>query len=232
MLRKIVKHRLEYMHNLSRTGSWVAVLLLSSRIASSNILVSTAGSFTADDDVVSFNFSLGAPDVVTMQTWSFAGGTNIVGSLLPPGGFAPVLSLFDATGAQNLIAFDAGGVAPSGCGVRNIDPSTGFCLDAYLNLSLGIGSYIVTLTQFDNLPNGPALPNGFFEAGNGNFTGGPFFLNAGAGFQRNGNWAVDISTPLVTVTPEPATAVLVFTVLAALALAHRIRRRWNRRAGI
>jgi hypothetical protein len=224
----ITYHKNTGMRKATRSLGWAVSLLLSYGLASGSAILSTTGSFTADDDVVFLNFSLVAPDVVTIQTWSFSGGTNITGLVIPPGGFAPVLSLFDASGPQNLITFDAGGVAPSGCGPRNIDPATGFCLDAYMNLNLGIGSYIVALTQFDNLPNGGTLSNGFLEQGSGNFTGGPFFLNAGAGSQRTANWAVDISTASTfSVTPEPATPLLVFAGLMAVALWKRKASNWS-----
>src|SRR5215831_7915985 len=205
-----------------RVARILAFLVLSSAICYATAIVSTTGSFTADDDQVFFNFSLLAPTTVTMQTWSFAGGTNATGQVIAPGGFFPVLSLFDATGSQPLLASDTGGTAPSNCGVRNIDPVTGFCLDSYLSLSLAAGSYSLYLTQFDNLPIGPDLSNGFLQQGNGNFTGGPFFLNAGTGFQRTGNWAVDITTAAAPAVPEPSTAAVtifglsIFTLISAL----------------
>ena len=191
--------------------------MLSCGLASANVMFSTVGTFTHDDDQVFFSISLVAPEIVTMRTWSFAGGTNAMGQVIPAGGFAPVLSLFNASAPQDLIAFDTGGTAPSGCVTRNIDPVTGFCLDAFLQESLPAGSYRLYLTEFDNTPNGPTLADGFFEQGNGNFTGGPFFLNAGAGFQRTGEWAVDVTTPGTTV-PEPSSAALAISVLSILTL--------------
>lgn len=207
------------------TGCLVAVIL-SCKLAPGAAIVSTTGTFTQDDNQVFFNFTLLTPDTITMQTFSFAGGTNVNGLVIPPGGFAPVLSLFSGTAPQNLLATDSGGTPPSGCGVRNIDPVTGFCLDAYLNLSLGVGSYILALTEFDNTPIGPTLADGFLQQGTGNFTGGPFFLNAGAGFQRNGNWAVDITnTAPPSAVPEPSTVAQIVFGLSIFALASAWRKR-------
>jgi hypothetical protein len=203
----------------------VIAAVISCGVARANVIVSTTGSFTHDDDQVSFNFSLLMPETVTMRTWSFGGGTNANGQLIAPGGFAPVLSLFNAAAPQSLLATDLGGTAPSNCGARNIDPVTGFCLDAYLNESLAAGSYFLYLTEFDNTPNGPTLANGCLEQGKGNFTGGPFFLNAGAGFQRTGDWAVDITTPTGTTVPEPSSAALAISVLSILTLLFSSRKR-------
>jgi len=74
-----------------------------------------------------------------MQTWSFAGGTDAAGEAIASGGFEPVLSLFDTSPSANLLGVDQGGVAPSGCRPRNLDPATGFCLDAYLQEDLPAG---------------------------------------------------------------------------------------------
>jgi len=196
------------------------LLLLFHRPVLANTILSTTGTFAVDDAEQSFNFTLASAATVTMRTWSFGGGTNANGSVITTGGFAPVLSLFNASGSQPLLAFDTGGTAPLACGPRNIDPVTGFCLDAYLNDFLSAGSYILVLTQFDNTPNGPNLSDGFFEQGNGNFTGGPFFLNAGTGFQRTGDWAVDITT-----APEPSTAALLIPILTLFVIAHAVRTR-------
>src|SRR5262245_27566926 len=95
--------------------------------------ISYTGSLAADDGMFSVDFTLAGAADITLRTWSFAGGTNAAGDVIPAGGFAPVLSLFDSSG--NLLAFDDGGVAPSACGARNIDPATGFCLDAYIAVS-------------------------------------------------------------------------------------------------
>ena len=74
--------------------------------------------------------------------------------------------------------------------------------------SLSAGKYIVALTQFDNFANadtnylgappGGNLSDGFFEAGNPNFTL-DFVPNGATGYfwdvtqaERTGNWALDI----------------------------------------
>src|SRR5690242_7963295 len=90
---------------------------------------SFSGNFSQDDDITTISIALTAPGTLNVQTLSFAGGTASSGATIAPGGFEPVLSLFDASGA--LLALDSvGGTAPSACGGRGIDPGSGFCLDA------------------------------------------------------------------------------------------------------
>src|SRR5215467_11270763 len=66
--------------------------------------VSFSGNFSADDDVWQYILNLSKGGNVTAQTWSYAGGTNGNGAVIPSGGFAPELTLFDSTGA--LLAID------------------------------------------------------------------------------------------------------------------------------
>ncbi|HEY7388733.1 MAG TPA: DVUA0089 family protein [Bryobacteraceae bacterium] len=207
------------MVNLLLLRNALLVFLSSSAVAFAD--VSYTGTFTADDDTFRVDFSLPTTMPATVRTWSFAGGASAAGDAIPPGGFAPVVSLFDSSG--NLLLFDDGGVAPFGCGPRNIDASTGFCLDAYINGALPAGNYTAVLTEFDNTPNGPTLADGFVEQGNGNFTGGPFLLNAGPGFQRTGNWELDVPGSPVAV-PEPEAAVPVAAILCTFGLACTRRR--------
>jgi hypothetical protein len=190
---------------------------------------SFAGKLMDDEAIQFFQFQLNTQKSVVLQTLSFAGGVNQAGNVIANDGFAPILSLFDGSGS--LVAADSGGVAPGGCGARNIDAQTGFCWDAYLNPNLNAGHYLLALTETDNSANGPFLTNGFHEQGNGNFTG-PIYLGQPGSFilptgeARTGNWAVDIlgvnSASTVT-TPEPAGALLIGTGLAGLALTRRRR---------
>jgi hypothetical protein len=198
-------------------GIATAVMVFSAQTLLANI--SYTGVFIQDDQMFSAGFSLATPSNIVIQTWSFAGGADAAGQMIPAGGFATVVSLFDSSG--NLLTFDDGGVAPSACAPRQIDPDTQFCLDAYIQENqLPPGQYTVVLTEFDNTPNGPTLSDGFVEQGNGDFTAvpgvasGPFFLNDGPGFQRTGNWELDVPGAV----PEPSGAVLLGTLLCIFAL--------------
>src|SRR5579875_468354 len=151
------------LHRLAR----IFLLTLSFTLANAAV-VSYTGTFTGDGDVQLFNFQLTAPATVTAQTWSFAGGINAAGTVIAPGGFSPHIWLFDSSGI--LLQADSpespDHTAPSDCGPRAIDPSTGFCWDAYLNVPLTAGSYTLALTQDGNvLVDGFSLASGFTEQG-------------------------------------------------------------------
>ena len=184
--------------------------------------VSYTGSFLQDDNIQSFAFSLAAPGVVTLQTFSYSGGTNGAGAVIAAGGFDPTVTLLTSSGTLLLFQDDA---TPE-CNVVAADPVTGECFDVYLTTVLGAGSYLAVLTQFDNHAIGPNLANGFTRSGTGNFTAifgcAPgIFCDVDAD-ARTGAFALDITTP--TVVPVPAAAWLFAGGLAALT-------RFRRRAG-
>jgi hypothetical protein len=205
--------------------SFILALTAASTFAGS---FSFTGTFTQDDDLQSFFFSISSNTTITLRTYGYAGGTNFAGTNIARGGFDPILSLFDNAG--NLINVNNDG----GCGVVNQDSVTGACWDSYISTSLPAGLYRAVLSQSDNSANGPTLADGFQRAGQGNFTG-PAFIGSEGSFidanpsQRNGNWAVDLLnvdraavSPLTDV-PEPSTWLLVSSSLAFVA-AKRIRR--------
>src|SRR5689334_4991791 len=80
---------------------------------------SFTGLFTQDDQVQFFSFVLNAPGTVTLETWSYGGGTNSGGQAIPSGGFDPVLSVFDSTGLLQGLNLDGT------CPPHNTDPVTG-----------------------------------------------------------------------------------------------------------
>ena len=188
---------------------------------------SFGGSFAQDDNRSSAEFTIVSNATVSIQSWGFAGGVDPIGATILPGGFATVLSIFDSTG--NLAAgFDTGGTAPGACSPRNIDPVSGFCLDAYLQVSLSAGTYTAVLTELDNVPIGPTFADGFTQDGQGNFTGpenlgGPGSFIAPFGYQRTANFQYSISGADTARSldaasiPEPASTLLMVSALAVLA---------------
>lgn len=183
------------------------------------------GVFTQDDQRASFAVILNSPQQVTLLTTQYANG-----------GFAPVLSIFEAgpfgPGDPSLLATNSGG-AP--CGVRALNPATGLCLDALLGFdpvlgtdplgTLAAGTYLVVLTEQDNVPNGPDLASGFSRDGQGNFTAvpgvnnGPFVdpsnpnITDGPGF---GLTVQNVSNAVAA--PEPGTLWSCLGCLGVLAL--------------
>lgn len=206
----------------------LAALSFSAQAAS----VSFQGDFTKDNDLVIFSFELAAPGDITALTFGHSGGLNGAGQTVPAGGFAPVLTLFDATGFEVQV----------NVGSSNTCPGPGsFCWDAAFTFQgAAAGSYLLVLSQDDNRAiGGPvtaAQMASFFSreaephytaAYLGMPTDGSVNFVRIDGSQRTGHWAVDINVSApVTVVPEPASALLFAAGLAGvagLALARRRR---------
>ena len=198
-----------------------AIFLFCSLSAQASV-ISSQGSFASDDEVRLFNFSLPVDFLFSARTWSFGGGVNGAGDPIAAGGFAPILSLFSATGNQDLLQIaqaGAGGSCPSGA---NVDAASGYCFDVGVSALLSAGDYLLALTQDNNTPLGPYFTDGFLQAGRGNFTG-PDYLGANGqcvlvdGSQRNCNWAVDLVLPDRVTVPEPGTLALLALGLITIA---------------
>lgn len=164
--------------------------------------------------VVQENFSLNSAGNVVIFTTSYGGGKNLDGTTASAGGFQPNLTLYKSDGSY----VDSQWATPPA--KANADPSTKLTLDSYISeTDLGVGSYIVTLTNWDTQQPITAtnLSDGFI-AGSSNF-------NDVQGNPRSGSYALNISTPgAVSATPEPATFWLVLPALAGTALVMRQRR--------
>jgi hypothetical protein len=176
------------------SGLFMGLLMLGTARAST---VSYSGTLSSDDQVQTYSYSLNTASSVVFSTNSYAAG-----------GFVPVISLFGSTGTE--IGSDGGdGTCQAG---MSVDSTTKMCDDAYLSKSLAAGTYTVAVSEFFNVPVGPALSNGFLESGQGNFTGAT--CGASGGFyqtdiapcvQRTNAFSLSISSAAATSTPEPST---------------------------
>ena len=220
-----------------RFGFGIVAVCLSIGVAAAGDF-SFTGTWTQDDQLEVFQFT--APSPITMlRTWGYAGGTNANGQVILPGGFDPILTVFDATGGlvSSSVLVDSNN---DGAGV-DTDGTTGNAFDSLLLLSAlnPGGTYVLILSQNDNFANGPTYGNGFGRDGQGNFTAGAFGCVGTAPFcespfvpQRTGDWAVDITgvESAADITnnggagvPEPGTIVLLAAGLTSLVLLGRRR---------
>jgi uncharacterized protein (TIGR03437 family) len=165
--------------------------LIAPAIAAAGVF-SFAGNFHQDDETRTFSVTVLKSANVIIRTYSYSGGANSGGALVPPGGFDTSLSVFDGSGALIVVNRDGG------CDNVAADPVTRLCWDSLLTFAASPGNYRVVLTESENTPRGPTLKEGFVYDTAGNFTADP---EAGAsdGFwdlslhHRTSAYALDIS---------------------------------------
>jgi hypothetical protein len=171
----------------------------------------TLGAGNSDGDyaqwaalVVAFNVPVN--ETVQIVTFSYGGGTNGNGAVIPQGGLEPYLSLFDATG--NFLASTYFGITcPPGA---NTNSSSGFCYDVLLDAgTLLAGNYQVAISAYLNMSLAENLGIGTLTDG---FTG---FGNLYAGEDLHYAFDIDLGAPSAA-TPEPGTFGLL--ALGAIAL--------------
>ena len=198
--------------------------------------VTQSGTFTSDDQNVQYTFTVPTAQTLYFYTTSYAGGRNANGTTAPEGGFDPYLALFkndtvtDSTGTHHGSFLNENDDANDGNAnyYNRPDSKTGVTFDSFISTldnngnalspgyPLAAGSYILALTEFDNVSVG-YLSDGFSEDGNkypnGDFTqaNGPPGTTTGAfydtsnipGTERNGNYTFNISATAPS-APEPA----------------------------
>ncbi len=186
--------------------------------AAQALTVTQTGTFTNDNQVFQYNFTLPSATSISIYTTSYAGGTNGDGTMTAAGGFVPNLTLFRANGTG--ITGDGGSGMSRGS--LRADPVTGLFDDAYIATSLSAGSYILTLTEFPNVAIGN-LSDGFLFASSPTLTGDTCGVSGGKFLQtdiapcvqRSSAFALNVATPSNVATPEPGTLWLVIPALGA-----------------
>lgn len=179
--------------------------------------ISVTGTLSNPNDVIEYTFNVSAASNVSLQSFSYGGGTNAAGQTISAGGFEiGELALFGpASGGSQLLAeFTQGTNLGCGAGGAATDGS-GYCGDIAGTASLAAGTYTVALTAFANLTNGLSLADGF--TGGGDFTTNGDTLNP--------DYAFDITGQNVSPVPEPATLLMLGSglVLASRKLRKRAR---------
>ncbi|MBL8838578.1 MAG: DVUA0089 family protein [Alphaproteobacteria bacterium] len=153
-----------------RLGAVILMVLFGAQARAANF--SFTGSFANDTDLQYFTFTLANPTAgVALRTWSYAGGTNAAGQVIPSGGFEPYLNLYFSDGTQmNPGSSGPCAAPPTGNPVADLlpDPTTGACGDVYYPTEISFpggtwaaGTYTVVLSLFAN-PGIGNLSDGFF----------------------------------------------------------------------
>jgi hypothetical protein len=194
-----------------KLGIFVAGLLLAGGAFADT--VSYTGTLSSPEDTFQTDVMLSSAGTLTLQTWSFGGGTNAAGTVIPSGGFDPFAGVFDSSG--NLIQGTSDVLTNygsfAGCppaGLVAIGSVPGNCGDITMSLPLAAGTYTVLLSDAGYIPNAifdnPSYGN--LSEGFTDFTGGAFQTCVDVNDCNNdtANWALDVTTPTsVTATPEP-----------------------------
>jgi hypothetical protein len=206
---------------------------------------SYTGTLSTPEDTYSLVFKvLGTSNEnVTAQSWSFGGGTNAAGTLIPAGGFDPFLGLFSGTGSSASLVTDAMGnpIASSddlsnyssfmGCApAATINLDGTICGDVTLSASLAPGTYTLLLSDAAYISNAANDGSGTIGDGFTDFTGGAFQtcnFDSSGGYacqDDTGNWAFDLTIGNTTSgggsssVPEPSSLWLLATGVFAAAL--------------
>jgi len=132
-----------------------------------------SGTFSKDNDIGKFDFTVGAPSALTIFSSSWV-----------TGGFDPILTLWDAAG--NFIS-EQDDIHAVGAAVSNGTSYNYGVWDSYLSVILPAGNYFVTVAQYDNFANGPTFADGFLQDAEPHFT-----LVNGWGTQPNFNGTQDL----------------------------------------
>jgi hypothetical protein len=206
--------------------------------------LSFTGALDSPESVFEDTFTLTAADTVTFQTWEFGGGTNAAGQAISPGGFDPLIALFNGPAATATIYVDSSGnpladadnlINPPWSYVGNCPPAGTVaigadqdCGDDFMQLALPAGTYTLLLTDANYIPNS-IYDNGALSEGFTDLTGGVFQTcdTDGSCITPDGNYAVDIvSTHAdLTTSPEPGALSLLGVGLAGLAGLKQFRKR-------
>jgi hypothetical protein len=205
--------------NMLRRCSTVALFVFWS-VAAHAATVLFQGTLTIDDQRPAILFGVSTTEVVTLQSFGYAGGA-VDSSIIPSGGFDPDAFVFDYNTGALTAQYDG-----SSCITGN-DPVTGFCNDPYIQQSYSPGLYALVLVVANNFPNDTNnLAAGFQEDGAGSYTcqlysitGNFCDVSTATGTPRTGNWAVAITgADSAQPAPEPQTLITFAIGVAALAL--------------
>ena len=196
--------------------SGIVLLIFSSATVNADSFNQTyIGVLSSTSSIVEESVTLGSASSLLLTTSSYGGGSNSDGSTTSPGGFQPSLTIYTNSGSYIASQQASSPIAAS-------DPITHLALDSYLSVSLNAGSYLVTLTNWQEQqpPTATNLSDGFINYG------GPTFVDV-SGATRTANYSLNVTADGAgTATPEPKTISITAIGFIGLMLARLV---WTRR---
>ena len=213
---------LKEMKFMKRLGAvlCLAVAGLLAHNGGAQAAASFSGTLANDASVATDTLHL-TGDHYVFHTLSYAGGVLANGTVIPAGGFDPVVTVFSGTTVSGtpIGSNDDGNPAQV-----PFDPTTFQYYDSYLLLTLPTGNYTIALTQSDNFWNvstqawtqtDPLFTEDAFHNNGASLCGNNPFCDA-TGAQRSNAFVLEI-------LPEPAGALPLIAGLVAMAGALRRR---------
>lgn len=189
---------------------FVLVFLLLGNQSVMSASLSFTGNFTQDTDVQWFDFSIAADSSsVLINTLSLNGGTNVAGNSIAGGGFDPYIVLWNKMTGDWV--FDTFG--------KNDGEEASISSNYYGTLLAG--SYLVALTQNDNVALGNLIEG--FAAGSGLTEFNPSAPFTGHGGGGSGHWALDIQNVDAPLSAVPTPGALPLFLMGLMALATMTR---------
>jgi hypothetical protein len=215
------------------------ILSVTAGVAAADVL-SLMGTLPSADSYLDILATMPADGILTLQTYSFGGGTNAAGTVIPPGGTDPFLAIFSGTDLSATMVTDSlgdpyatsldltnyaafTGCPPAGAPVIGGSPQ---CGDITMSVWLASGAYTVVLSDGQYIANA-VFDDGTLGEGFTDLTGGGFCnlsINGAGCPNTTGAYALDITTPAAAV-PEPSAGALLSTALSSLGWLYRRRSR-------
>jgi len=167
-------------------------------------------------------FTVSVASSMEAITFSYGGGTNGQGTAISEGGFAPYLSLFDASG-NFLGSTYFGTYCPAGANPNSV---SGNCYDALLDGgTLASGDYQIVISAYFDLSYAEnygigTLADGLTGAGSLDATGST--NQTDPSYELHYAFDVILGTPQTSTVPEPAS---LWLLAPAVLMVYRLRRR-------
>jgi hypothetical protein len=214
----------------------------------SGATLSYTGNLGTPEIAIEQLFVLSAISNVQIVTWGFGGGVNAEGTVIPAGGFDPLVALFNSAGAivtdgsgnpvagADTLSNFVGNCPPAGLVTIGTGTGSAVCGDVSIQANnLAPGAYIFTLSDANYVPNavnpGPPsstnLTDGFTDLTGGVFQTCNVTSDGVFCITPTNNYAADvIITPAGTTTsaPEPGTIGLLSIGAAVLYYSNKNQR--------